>query len=217
MEETPRHQCLIYDGSPAKMLPALAAHIKQKLDENIRCLYLNSPTMVTGIRSYLFAAGIDVVYEVAKTSLILTSDQSHVKNGRFDIDQMLRMLEETLNQALSDGYRGLWATGDMTWELGQDKNLDTLLEYEWRLEKFIQKNPAMSGICQYHTDTLPRAAVCNGLLAHPALFINQTLACINPNYLPSEARIQPGAATDDLQHTVYNLCAMQLGGDKEQI
>jgi hypothetical protein len=97
MEETPRHQCLIYDGSPAKMLPALAAHIKQKLDENIRCLYLN------------------------------------------------------------------------------------------------------------------------GLLAHPALFINQTLAFVNPSFLPSEARIQPVEATAELQHTVYNLCAMQLGEDKEQI
>ena len=213
MEETPRHQCLIYEGSPAKMLPALAAHIKQKLDENYRCLYLNSPTMVAGMRSYLFAAGVDVVYEVAKTSLILTSDQSHLKDGLFDVDQMLRTLEETLNQALGDGYRGLWATGDMTWELGQDKDLEKLLEYEWRLEKIFQKYPTMSGICQYHADTLPRETLCHGLLTHPALFINQTLACVNPHYLPSDAHIQPAVATPELEHTIHNLCAMQPGED----
>ena len=199
------------------MLPALAAHIKQKLSENIRCLYLNSPAMVAGMRSYLFAIDVDVVYEVAKTSLILTSDQSHVKDGRFDMDHMLGTLEETLNQALSDGYRGLWATGDMTWELGQDKNLETLLEYEWRLEKFFQKNPARSGICQYHAGTLPREAVCQGLLTHPALFINQTLACVNPNYLPSEARLQPAAMMPGLQQTVDNLCALQPGVDNERL
>src|ERR1700753_4258060 len=107
METMPRHQCVIYDGSPAKMLPAIAAHIKQKLSENIRCFYLNSPAMVAGLRSYLFAAGVDVVYEVAKTSLMLSSEQTHLKEGHFDIDLFLGMLEDTLNQALSDGYKGL--------------------------------------------------------------------------------------------------------------
>src|ERR1700761_7600996 len=111
MEAMPRHQCVIYDGSPAKMLPAIAAHIRQKLSENIRCFYLNSPTMVTGIRSYLYAAGVDVTYEIAKTSLILSSDQSQLKDGQFDIDHFLGMLEEAVSQALSDGYKGLWATG----------------------------------------------------------------------------------------------------------
>lgn len=216
MEDTPRHQCLIYDGSPAKMLPALAAHIKQKLSEGYRCLYLNSPTMVTGLRSYLFAAGVDVVYEVAKTSLLLTSDQSHIKDGLFDADQLLRTLEDTLNQALSDGYRGLWATGDMTWELGQDKDLKKLLEYEWRLEKIFQKYPTMSGICQYHADTLSRETLCQSLLAHPALFINQTLTYINPHYLPPEARNQPAAAMTELQDTIQNLCALQHPGGESR-
>jgi MEDS: MEthanogen/methylotroph, DcmR Sensory domain len=213
MEETPRHQCLIYEGSPAKMLPALAAHIKQKLSENYRCLYLNSPTMVAGMRSYLFAIGVDVVYEVAKTSLILTSDQSQLRDGHFDGYQMLRMLEETHNHALTDGYQGLWATGDMTWELGKHADVQMLLEYEWQLEKFFQKYPTMSGICQYHADTLPREMVCHGLMAHPALFINQTLSCINPRYLPSEERVQASTPTSELQHAVDNLCALQPGED----
>ena len=60
------------------------------------------------------------------------------------------------NQALKDGYQGLWATGDMTWEFGPARDLSKLLEYEWRLEEFIREHPQMGGICQYHTDTLPR-------------------------------------------------------------
>src|ERR1700733_12345401 len=146
MEAMPRHQCVIYDGSPARMLPAFADHIKQKLGENIRCFYLNSPTMVAGMKSYLFAAGVDVTYEVARGSLILSSDQSHLENGYFDTDHFLGVLENTLNQALSDGYQGLWATGDMTWELGPDTDLGKLNEYEWRLEKLFKKYPALSGI-----------------------------------------------------------------------
>jgi hypothetical protein len=138
MEGMPRHQCLIYDGSPAKMLPAIAAHIKQRLTENVRCLYLNSPAMAAGLRSHLFAIDVNVAEEVATGRLILSSDQSHLKNGQFDADQMLKRVEEAVSQALNDGCNGLWATGDMTWELGRDRNLKKLVEYEWN-EQAVSK------------------------------------------------------------------------------
>src|SRR5581483_7714705 len=118
MQQLSRHQCLIYRGSPAQHLPALAALMRRKLAERHRCLYLDSPPMVAGLRSYLAAAGVDVAHEVEKRSLILSSDQGHLVNGQFDPDLMLRSLEEAVQQALSDGYEGLWATGDMTWEFG---------------------------------------------------------------------------------------------------
>jgi len=62
MNPLPRHQCLIYKGSPSLQLSAIAALVRQKVNENYRCLYLNSPVMVAGMRCYLAAAGIDVVY-----------------------------------------------------------------------------------------------------------------------------------------------------------
>jgi hypothetical protein len=195
------------------MLPALAAHIRQKLSENVRCLYLNSPAMVAGLRSYLYTIGVDVAEETAKNSLLLSSEHSHLKNGHFEPAHMLNMLEETMNQALSDGYEGLWATGDMTWELGPDKNPEKLLEYEWRLEQIFQKYSTISGICQYHADTLPRDVVCQGLLAHPAVFINETLARVNPHYLPSEAPLQAAAPAPVLKQMVQNLCGLQPSED----
>lgn len=134
----PRHQCLVYEGSPAPHLPGLAALLRQKLRENYRCLYLNSPPMVAGMRSYLFAAGMDVPKEVTKGGLVLSSDTMHLLNGRFYSDRMLRMLDDAVEEALKDGYRGLWATGDMSWEFGPEKDFSKLLEYEWRLEEFFR-------------------------------------------------------------------------------
>jgi len=212
MEVIPRHQCLIYDGSPAKMLTAIGAHIKQQLAENVRCLYLNSPTMVAGLRSYLFAIGVDVPEEVIKGRLILSSDQSHFKDGQFDADEMLRQLEDAINLALSDGYKGLWATGDMTWELGRDRNLKKLVDYEWKLENLFQKYPQLSGICQYHLGTLTSDTVCNGLVSHPTIFVNQTLARLNPHYIPKSSPTDPIATTGELKLFVQNLCALQPEG-----
>lgn len=48
-----------------------------------------------------------------------------------------------LDQALDDGYIGLWVTGDMTWEFGPEKNFAKLLEYEWRLEELFHRRPEL--------------------------------------------------------------------------
>lgn len=182
MDALARHQCMIYGGSPAKHLPGLAALMYGKLKTNRRCLYLNSPTMVAGIRSYLAAAGLDVEHEVAKGALVLSSDQNHLTNGRFDVNTMLGMLVDAVNRALKDGYEGLWATGDMTWELGSEKNFDKLLEYERGLEEIFRQHPTLCGVCQYHQDMLPIDAIEKSLRTHQAVYINATLSLINPFY-----------------------------------
>lgn len=155
---------------------------EQKLKENNRCLYLNSPTMVAGFRSYLFARGVDVSKEITKGSLVTSSDDKHLVDGRFDIDLMLSMLTEAVDKALNDGYCGLWATGDMSWEFGPEKDFSKLLEYEWRLEELFNKQPSLSGICQYHSERLPQEAMMHGIQTHREIFINETLSRVNPHY-----------------------------------
>lgn len=201
-----QHQCLIYDGAPSRHLAAIAAVIREKLEQKHRCLYLNSRPMVAGMRSYLAAAGVDVTLEVAKHSLVLSSDQSHLTGGKFDVARMMSTLEDALGMALHDGYAGLWATGDMSFEMGHEKDLKKLLAYEWRLEEFLQAHPAMGGICQYHASTLPREMMRHGLLVHPSLFVNETLSMINPHYLQPEF-VTPGAAQKaELKATLARLC-----------
>ena len=182
MSQMPRHQCLMYQGSPAAHLQALASMIRLKLKENHRCLYLNSVPMVMGLRSYLYATGVDVPQEVQKGSLVLSSDTGYFVNGGFDIERMLQMLIDALDQAIHDGYEGLVATGDMTYEFGPTRDFSQLLAYERRLEQLLQQRPNLYGICQYHRDTLPAEIAQQGLMSHPALFINETLSRLNPDY-----------------------------------
>jgi hypothetical protein len=206
IEAVSRHQCLIYEGSPSRQLPALAALVSQKLNENFRCLYLDSPVMVAGISCYLAAAGIDIARELGKGSLVLSSDQQHLIKGRFDVDQMMQTLEGALAQALQDGYAGLWATGDMTWELGPQKDFSKLLEYEWRLEELFQKHPELGGICQYHAETLPHEVLRQGLLTHPLIFVNQTLSRINPHYLRADSYSNQAEVNPELESVIDSLC-----------
>ncbi|MGC2620364.1 MAG: MEDS domain-containing protein [Acidobacteriaceae bacterium] len=211
MRPATQHQCLIYDGAPSRQLPAIATVIREKLEKNHRCLYLNSRPMVAGMRSYLAASGVDVTLEVAKHSLVLSSDQSHLTGGKFDVAGMMATLEDAFGMALHDGYAGLWASGDMSFEMGHEKDLKKLLAYEWRLEEFLRTHPAMGGICQYHAATLPREMLRHGLLVHPSLFVNETLSMMNPHYLQPEFVTPEAAHRAELKAALARLCATGTG------
>jgi len=214
MEDETRHQCLIYEGPLSTKLPILTAILKRKLDDGYRCMYLNSAPMVAGIRSYLAASGIDVALEVAKASLVLSSEPTSSRAG-FDAALMLSRLEDALDQALNDGYKGLWATGDMTWEFGPKRDFRKLLEYEWGLEDIFRRRPELCGICQYHQDTLPKEAMRHGLLTHPKVVINDTISRINPYYAKSGSAMERRATDGELDQVVIALC--QFGDSSPQI
>jgi hypothetical protein len=119
--------------------------------------------------------------------------------GRFDIDRMIHLLEAATEQAMADGYAGLFATGDMTWEFGPETDFSMLIDYEWRLEQLFRKQPTLSGICQYHRDLLPRQAICEGVVSHATVFINATLTRVNPHYVPARSpAVRKAAAVPEL-------------------
>lgn len=183
--------------------------MRRKLDENYRCLYLNSPIMMSGLRSCLAVLGGNVVDEVIKGSLVLSSDSTLSADGSFDSKLMIDKLEDALDRALDDGYKGLWATGDMSWEFGDKKNFGKLLEYEWKLEELFQKRPELCGICQYHHDTLPLEIMRMGLISHQSLFVNETLAGLNPHYIQSRVLAEQASENPELDEIVMKLCQSQ--------
>lgn len=157
--------------------------------------------MVAGMSSYLAAAGVEVHTRISQTSLILSSDRGHLTDGGFDPERMIRSLDDAVVQAVKDGYEGLFATGDMAWEFGSEKNFPKLLEYEWRLEKLFHSQPMLRGICQYHIDALPREIPHRGLLMHPEVFVNDTLSRINPQYVPVESLADLNSMSLELNRT----------------
>lgn len=205
METAVRHRCLIYDGAPSGKLPLLAALIKGKLEEGYRCLYLNSLPMVAGIGSVLASIGIDVVKEIESGSLVLSSEPVLVE-GQFDIDSMLAKLEGAIDQALKDGYKGLWASGDMTWEFGAHSNFSKLMEYELRLDNLFHQRKELHGVCQYHIDTLPKNVLREGLVAHNEVIISETVCKVNPDYLKHTWPLDK-ATSQVLNHKISEIAA----------
>jgi hypothetical protein len=159
----------------------------------------------SAISAFLAAAGLDVAQEVSKGSLVLSWDAGHLVDGRFEVNRMLGMLSDSVNAALADGYSGLFATGDMTWELGSRKNFEKLVEYEIGLEEMFRSHAALSGVCQYHQETLPEEAIHVALSTHPAVYINETLARMNPFYSPTGSPLAAELSTLGLKEKLDHL------------
>ncbi len=186
---------MVYDGPPSLYLPEITRAMVERLQANYRCLYLNSPSMVAELRSSLAASGVDVVHEIDRGALILSSEQEHLVDGEFDVEQMLSKLANALEEAQAGGFAGLWASGDMLWEFGSERNLSKLLAYEVGLEELLERKPGLCGICQYHRATLPATAVQVALYTHQAVYVNQTLSLVNPHYRHlATLRAEPGQA-----------------------
>jgi hypothetical protein len=183
MQPTHRHQCLLYEGNLSKQLPALAAAMETKLKWNYRCLYYGAPAVISDLRRYLAATGTDVAAEVSEGRLIFSSERQLV-NGRFDAQAMMSSVADALEKSLQDGYAGLWATGDVGWEIGSTDEAFRIPEYERQIEQLFHQYPQFSGVCQYHVDTLPPTAVGEALLVHPTIFINENLTRVNRHYVP---------------------------------
>ncbi len=164
--------------------------------------------MVTEMGSLLRIGGTDVTQLVTQGRLVLSSECDHLIDGRFHSDCMVTMLKNAVNEALEDGYRGLFATGDMSWEFGPEKDFSKLVEYEWQLEELFREQPALSGICQYHVDTLPAKVLREGLLTHPALYLNATLSRLNPYYVRPKAFTSHPLNTAALDTAIRDLCKM---------
>lgn len=204
---TSRHQCSIYDGDPVAQLPVFAEMVKAKLEEGYRCMYFNQLQMLTEFASALSRLGVDTNNEISSGRLVLSAESPATEDD-FDIDAMLVNLESALDQAISDGFKGLFATGDMTWEFQSVKNFSKLMEYEYRLEKFFQRRPEFVGICQYHKDTLTPEACRQGLMNHQSIFISETVSRVNPHFIPS-GWVVPESAFAEIDELIDDLCLIQ--------
>jgi hypothetical protein len=204
-----RHQCLIYEGESSHHLPTLVGVVREKLRYNYRCLFLDCAPMVVGMRLALGAGGVNVMSEVAAGRLVMTSERNYLIRGRrFEIEPMMQGLARALQDALDSGFEGLWASGNIGWELGPERNFSQLLEYEWKLEDFVRDNPRMSGICQYHRDTLPREALIDGVLSHSRVFVDPTRSLANPHAADRQTYRKESRENPTLEEFVQHICVL---------
>lgn len=177
------HLCCIY-STDEEHKALLTPFLKVGLENNEKVLYIMDENTSETLKGYLSDAGVDVNSYLKTGQLeLLNVDESYMKNGVFNPDEMIKTLESGTEKALKEGYTALRVTGEMSWAMKDQPGSERLFEYENKLNEFFKKHKALA-ICQYDTRFFPAETLLDVLISHPIAIIG-TEIYENLYYIPS--------------------------------
>ncbi len=197
------HLCLIYE-TQAEQFAAAVPFVRLGLERGEQCVYIADDNTAAAVCQAMEAAGIDVVDTLARGALVVASKQeTYLKQGYFDPDEMIHFLEEATAAAKAAGFSALRVAGEMTWALGGDPGVERLIEYEAKLNHFFPKHDCL-GICQYNRTRFAPEVIINVLRTHPQVIFGG-LVCQNFYYVPPTEFLAPDQAPLEVERLLRNI------------
>ncbi len=197
------HLCCIYE-TEEEHRAALTPLLRQGLERREKVLYIVDNHTTEAILDYLRADGVDVEPYLASGQLAMrTRDDTYVKDGNFDPDAMIALLQERTKQALTDGYTALRVTSEMTWSLRDPPGSERLIEYEAKANHLFPDNQCLA-ICQYDRRRFAPGLLLDVLRTHPLAMID---AEIHDNfyYIPPADFLGQEPQVAEMRHWIQNL------------
>jgi hypothetical protein len=88
------------------------------LEQNEKVCYIVDARDPKTIINYLKTDGVDVEHYQKKGQFsILSSTDTYLKGGVFELDGMMSILSSETQKALDEGYTALRVTGEISWAL----------------------------------------------------------------------------------------------------
>lgn len=169
-------------ASEAEQHSSVVPFLLSGLDCGEKCVYiLDSSDRDEVVDAVMRARDVQAHIDSGQVSF-LSSDDTYLKGGRFDMNRMLGLLRESERSCLSEGYSGLRITGEMTWHCSNARGVDDLAEYEARVNGLYPESTA-SILCQYYEPSFGHDVLLDVIRTHPKLVVRGEL-CSNPYYLP---------------------------------
>jgi len=184
------HICSIYQNKK-QQFSLLVPFFKAGLENNQKCVYIIDENSEEEILSEFLKRGIDLdKYIKSKQFELLTKKETYLKDGYFDPDKMIRLIKDTEENALKHGYLSMRLTGEMTWVLADESDIDQLKIYESKLTDFFLHSKS-AAICQYNESKFTEDVLLMVLNTHPFAIIYGDL--FENDYYSSVQRIKKAA------------------------
>ena len=179
-----RHICAFFHNIDEEHR-VLRPFIKDGIDRGEKAFHIIDPELRDGHLSRLTSAGIDVGRLLGTGQLeVRTWEDAYLREGRFDQDAMLGLVEEVLQSAAADGYPLTRAIAHMEWALLDKPGVADLVEYETRLNYVLPKydDPV---ICTYDLTKFSSSVAMDIMRTHPVVIMGG-LVQENPYFVPPD-------------------------------
>lgn len=118
--------------------------VRGGIAQNHKIVYIGDLVTKNSVLNYFADSSIDIQSLIAKGQFeFLTYDQAYVTNGIFNPDAMVKLLQQTVDDALERGFAGERILGEMTWILKHLKDYDEVVRYESMVNKVFEENNAL--------------------------------------------------------------------------
>jgi hypothetical protein len=134
-----RHVCAFFH-SHDEQYSTLLPFIKEGFERGEKAFHIVDPKMRAEHRVRLASAGIQV--ETAEKSgqfELRNWADAYLRDGHFDQDRMLALIEEVLEGGRQHGFALTRLVADMEWALEDRPGVDDLVEYETRLNYVLPR------------------------------------------------------------------------------
>ena len=134
-----RHVCAFFDSFDEE-LRVLQPFVKEGLQRGEKAFHIVDPQLRGAYIRELGKAGIDILAaERTKQFQLRTWDQAYLREGHFDQERMLALIQEVLDSGPKEGFPLTRLVAHMEWALEDRPGVDDLVEYETRLNYVLPR------------------------------------------------------------------------------
>jgi hypothetical protein len=134
-----RHICAFFH-SPDEEYRVLLPFIREGIERGEKAFHIVDPRTMEDHFSRLREAGIDTEAAGQRGQLVVKRWQdAYLRDGHFDQDRMLSLIEEVLSAGPEEGYSLTRLVAHMDWALEDFPGVNDLVEYETRLNFILPK------------------------------------------------------------------------------
>lgn len=177
-----RHICAFFN-SQEEEYRHLLPFIRDGIERGEKELHIIDPRQMEDHLTRLREAGIDADAAQSRGQLVVKRWQdAYLKDGYFDQDRMVAMVEEILSEGAAEGYPLTRAIGHMEWALEDFPGVNDLVAYETRLN-FVLPKYKDAVVCVYDCSKFDAGVAMDILRTHPAVIMGGVLQR-NPFFVP---------------------------------
>lgn len=134
-----RHVCAFFDSFDEE-LRVLGPFVQEGLERGEKAFHIVDPALKQSYRDRLSHADIPVKEAEARRQFHLaTWDEAYLRDGHFDQNRMLALIEEVLQAGPKEGFPMTRLVAHMEWSLEDRPGVDDLVEYETRLNYVLPR------------------------------------------------------------------------------
>ena len=183
-----RHVCAFFH-SKEEEYQVLLPFIKEGFEQGDKAFHIVKDDHRPEHRRRLQQAGIAVDEAERKGQLeVRRWEDAYLREGHFDQNQMLALIEEVLQGGKAQGYPITRLVANMEWALEDRPGVGDIVEYETRLNYVLPEyhDPV---VCTYDLSRFDASVVMDIMRTHPMVIIGGILQ-ENPFYVPPDEMLK---------------------------